>query len=315
MGAMHALDWLWHFDAPQMSGESLRDWLLGTPLLIVIVIVFGLAVRWLIFRAINRGVTVMQRNQERRGSPGGQRIVRPADELETERRKQRALTVGALLKSITTVVTAIVIALTVMAMLGVPLAPLVTTAGVGGVALGFGAQSLVKDYLSGISMIIEDQYGVGDVIDTGQAIGTVEEVTLRITRIRDAQGVVWYVRNGEILRLGNKSQGWANARVDVPIRYDQDVEKALNVLRKVAKDFADDDTWNAVLVEEPDVVGVDSVAGGAVTLTTILSCLPGQQLPAAREFRAREKVAMDNAGLVMAAAPPAAGAVVPPAGS
>lgn len=314
MGAMHVLDWLRHLDSAATNDQSARDWLLGTPLLVVIVIVFGLAVRWLIYRAINRGVTVMQRNQERRGGPGGQRIARPADELETQRRKQRALTVGALLKSITTVVTITVIALTVMAMLGVPLAPLVTTAGVGGVALGFGAQSLVKDYLSGISMIIEDQYGVGDVIDTGQAIGTVEEVTLRITRIRDAQGVVWYVRNGEILRVGNKSQGWANTRVDMPIRYDQDVEKALAVLRQVAADFAADETWNAVLVDEPDVVGVDSVAGGAVTLSTILSCLPGQQLPAAREFRARVKVAMDNAGIVMAAAPPQTGAATPPAG-
>ncbi|WP_291521924.1 mechanosensitive ion channel domain-containing protein [Branchiibius sp. NY16-3462-2] len=311
---MRVLDWLWRLDDNQVSGQPLHEWLLHTGLLIVIVIAFGVAVRWLIYRAINRGVRVMQNNQERRGGPSGQRIVRPADELETERRKQRALTVGALLKSVTTVVTAVVIALTVLAMLGVPLAPLVTTAGVGGVALGFGAQSLVKDYLSGITMIIEDQYGVGDVIDTGQAIGTVEEVTLRITRLRDAQGVVWYVRNGEILRLGNKSQGWANTRVDMPIRYDQDVEKALGVLRGVAADFAADETWNAVLVDQPDVVGVDSVAGGAVTLTTILSCLPGQQLPAAREFRTRVKVAMDNAGIVMATTPPATGAT-PPTGS
>lgn len=314
MGGMHVLDWLLHLGSVPQQGESFGRWLLGTPLLIVIVIVLGLVVRWLIFRAIDRGVSVMQRNQQRRGDPGGRRIVRAADELSTERRTQRALTVGALLKSVTTVVTAVVVALTVLAMLGVPLAPLVTTAGVGGVALGFGAQSLVKDYLSGISMIIEDQYGVGDVIDTGQAIGTVEEVTLRITRIRDAQGVVWYVRNGEILRVGNKSQGWANIRVDVPIRYDQDVEAALKVLRKVAADFAADETWNAVLVEKPDVVGVDSVAGGAVTLTTILSCLPGQQLPASREYRARVKIALDEAGIVMAAAPPMTGATPPPAG-
>lgn len=309
MDAMHLLDWLLRTANTPDDQLTLTDWLLGTPLLIVIVLAFGVLTRWLIFRAINRGVAVMQRNQDRRGGRRakdrqgghGPEVVRAADQVGNERRQQRAATVGALLKSVTTVVTAIVTALTVLALLGVPLAPLVTTAGVGGVALGFGAQSLVKDYLSGICMIIEDQYGVGDVIDTGQAIGTVEEVTLRITRIRDAQGVVWYVRNGEIMRLGNKSQGWANIRVDIPIRYDQDVEQALHELRVVAEQFAADDHWSDVLVDDPDVVGVDSVTGGAVTLSTWLSCVPGQQLPASREFRARVKIAFDDAGIVIAA--------------
>lgn len=319
MDAMHLLDRLLHTplrsaDTTSTGGETLTTWLLGTPLLIAIVVALALGVRWLIFRAINRGVVVMQRTQDRRAAagPGGARIVHPGDELESERRRQRAATVGSLLKSVTTVVTATVAALTVLALLGVPLAPLVTTAGVGGVALGFGAQSLVKDYLSGICMIVEDQYGVGDVIDTGQAIGTVEEVTLRITRIRDAQGVVWYVRNGEILRVGNKSQGWATARVDIPIRYDQDVESALRQLRSVATEFAADPEWSNQLVDEPDVVGVDSVTGGAVTLTTLLSCVPGQQLPAAREFRARVKIAFDDAGIVVAAPVLPGGGTTPP---
>lgn len=303
MGAMHLLDSALSAASPPASYKAVVDTVTSTPPLIAIVLVLGIAIRWMTFRGINRGVRVMQRNQDRRteGGPHGKRAVRPADELAMERRRQRATTVGALLKSVTTVIITIITLMTVLALIGIPLGPFVTTAGVGGVALGFGAQSLVKDYLSGISMIVEDQYGVGDVIDTGQAVGTVEEVSLRITRLRDAQGVVWYVRNGEILRVGNKSQGWANIRVDIPIRYDQDVERALGVLRSVASQFAADDQWSRTLVDDPDVVGVESVTGGAVTLSTILSCLPGQQLPASREFRARVKIAFDDEGIVVAA--------------
>ena len=98
-------------------------------------------------------------------------------------------------------------------------------------ALGFGAQSLVKDFLSGIFMILEDQYGVGDVIDTGEAIGTVEEVSLRVTRLRDGQGVVWYIRNGEIIRIGNKSQGWSTAMVDIPVAYSENLDKVIPLIR------------------------------------------------------------------------------------
>ena len=101
--------------------------------------------------------------------------------------------------------------------LGVNVAPIIASAGILGIALGFGAQSLVKDFLSGIFMIFEDQYGVGDVVDLGEAIGTVEAVSLRVTRLRDVNGTVWYVRNGEILRVGNMSQNWARTVLDVGV--------------------------------------------------------------------------------------------------
>ena len=130
-----------------------------------------------------------------------------------------------------TVVVASLAVLTIMATLGVPLAPLLASAGVGGVALGFGAQSLVRDFLSGIFMIVEDQYGVGDTIDTGEVIGQVEDVTLRVTRLRDRNGVTWYVRNGEIVRVGNQSQGWSNAAITVPFALDADGPAVTEVLR------------------------------------------------------------------------------------
>ncbi|WP_265444696.1 mechanosensitive ion channel family protein [Flexivirga meconopsidis] len=280
----------------QADQRSTLDWAVGTPLMIVCILIGAVLLRWLVIRAIRRAVRVMEhRGAQREGRAG--RVLRQATGLDSERRKQRAATMGSILRSVTTIVIFGIAGLTIMSTLGVPLAPLLASAGVGGVALGFGAQSLVKDFLSGIFMIMEDQYGVGDVIDTGQAIGTVEEVTLRVTRLRDASGVVWYVRNGEILRVGNKSQGWATALIDVPIGYDQSVEKALQVLRQVVAAVDDESPWKERLLEEPQVAGVESVSSGVVTLRIIATCVPNEQYSVAREIRERAKVALDAAGV------------------
>ena len=141
------------------------------------------------------------------------------DDATYTRRVQRAATMGTLLKSIVSGVVFTVVTLMFIAELGYDIAPLIASAGIIGVALGFGSQALVKDFLSGIFMIFEDQYGVGDVVDLGEASGTVEAVSLRVTRLRDVNGTVWYVRNGEILRVGNMSQNWARTVLDVTVGY------------------------------------------------------------------------------------------------
>lgn len=267
--------------------------------MIVGIIVVAIALRWLVIRAIGRAVRLMEDRATQRPESISrtERVFRQATGLDEQRRRQRAATMGSLLRSVATIAIFTIAALTVMARLGVPLAPLLASAGVGGVALGFGAQSLVKDFLSGIFMIIEDQYGVGDVIDTGEAIGEVEEVTLRVTRVRDGNGVVWYIRNGEIVRVGNRSQGWSTQTVNIPIAYDENVESALHVLRNVASSLAADSPWNDKLLEPPNVTGVESVTGGSVTLGVIVKCLPGEQYAVSREFRERAKVALDKAGI------------------
>src|SRR5262245_42889011 len=136
-----------------------------------------------------------------------------------ERRRQRAEALGSVMRNLASVTIFAVTAMLVLAELGVNLAPLIASAGIVGVALGFGAQNLVKDYIAGIFMLLEDQYGVGDVVDFGEADGTVEAVGLRITTIRDGRGVLWYIRNGEIVRVGNRSQGWSLVVVDVPVGF------------------------------------------------------------------------------------------------
>lgn len=217
------------------------------------------------------------------------------------RRAQRADTIGAVLRSVISITIWSVAVLTVLDILGVNLAPLIAGAGILGVALAFGAQSLVRDFLTGLFMLLEDQYGVGDVIDLGLATGTVEGVSLRTTRVRDDEGVVWHVPNGEVHRVGNKSRQWARAVVDVAIAYDTDLTHATDVIRQVGRDASNDPVLGDALLGEPDVLGVESLAPDRVVLRVVARTRPQEQAQVARALRARIKAALDEAGI---AAPP-----------
>ena len=282
---------------PFDSWENTATWLAGAPLRITLILIGAFVIRWLVHRSI---ATVTDRAVERADHHERRSIEKGPDRangVKQERRRQRALTMGSLLRSTATFVIAAVTILTVMAEMGMPLAPLLTSAGIGGIALGFGAQSLVKDFLSGIMMIIEDQYGVGDVIDTGEATGTVEEVTLRVTRLRDASGVVWFIRNGEIIRIGNMSQGWAVASVDLQVSYAEDPRRVLPLLQEVVDEIAAEPEWADKLIEPPTVAGVESVSGGTMTLRVFVKTRPGEQYAIPREIRERAKQAFDLAGV------------------
>lgn len=185
------------------------DWVVAKPLAILLIIALALLARFLVRRAVDR---VVRRIVDGR-SPGSllpegrtRTFVESASPVATIRRKQRGEAMGSVLKSIASFVIAVIALLMILSELGLDVAPALASAGIAGVALGFGAQNLVKDFLAGIFMIFEDQFGVGDVINTGEATGTVEAVGLRVTRLRDVDGVVWYVRNGEVTRIGNESQ-------------------------------------------------------------------------------------------------------------
>ncbi|MBT9255769.1 mechanosensitive ion channel family protein [Phycicoccus sp. MAQZ13P-2] len=286
--------------------DKLQEWALTNGVKIVLVLVLGFVARWAAHRLIGRVVATMtSRTASRLATSGGAgRVLANATGIANERHRQRVETMGSLLRSISTFVLAIITALTVMALLGLPLGPLLASAGVGGVAIGFGAQSLVKDFLSGIFMILEDQYGVGDVIDTGEAIGTVEEVTLRVTRLRDANGVTWYVRNGEVIRIGNLSQGYAAAWIDMPVSYLEPIEKVLDVVRRTTEDFGNDPEWEPKITEPPTVLGVDAITGQTVTVRVLVKCLPGENFGVQRELRLRLKDAFDAAGIQGPPLPP-----------
>jgi small-conductance mechanosensitive channel len=213
------------------------------------------------------------------------------------RRVQRAQTMGSLLKSVITGVLVAVFGTMILSELDVNIAPIIASAGIIGLALGFGAQSLVKDFLSGIFMIFEDQYGVGDVVDVGEATGTIEAVTLRITRLRDLNGTVWYVPNGEILRVGNMSQNWSRAVIDVSVGYGEDLARVKRILLEVAEDLRGDDEFSELIIEEPEVTGVEMLAADSVNLRVLVKTLPLEQWAVGRELRQRIKARFDHEGI------------------
>lgn len=196
----------WEWDFPPGAAY---EWFVARPVAIVLILIIAFLIRWLVRRALDRVV--------RRASEGSipavlartkaGEVLRDLRPGAADRRRERATTMGSVLKSIASALIMGIAAIMILAEIGVNIAPILTGAGIVGVALGFGAQNFVKDFLAGIFMILEDQLGVGDVVDTGHAIGTVEAVGLRVTRLRDDQGTIWYVRNGEVLRIGNESQG------------------------------------------------------------------------------------------------------------
>jgi moderate conductance mechanosensitive channel len=175
----------------------------------------------------------------------------------------------------------------VLGELGINLAPIVASAGVVGVALGFGAQNLIKDFIAGIGIILEDQYGVGDVVDLGEASGTVEAVGLRITRLRDVNGVVWYVRNGEVLRVGNKSQGFAQVVIDMPVAHDTDLERCRTVMQEAADQMYGEAEWAEVLLAPPESLGVESITAAGVTMRLQVRTTNAEQWRVGRELRQR----------------------------
>ena len=276
---------------------------LAKPLRILVVLLVAWTLvrvsRHLVGRFVRRASGSVERLSDR--LPGRVSLV-DTGPMSQARRTQRAETVGAVLRSIIAITIWSIAVLTVLETLGVNLAPLLAGAGIVGIALAFGAQSVVRDFLTGLFMLLEDQYGVGDVIDLGLATGTVEGVSLRTTRLRDYDGVVWHVPNGEVHRVGNKSRQWARALVDIAIAYDSDLARATEVIRDVARDAAADPALGDVLLGAPDVLGVESMAPGGVVLRVVARTQPQEQAQVARELRARIKAALDEAGI--AGAPP-----------
>ncbi len=263
-----------------MSGMDFSAWLTTADLIaIALVLVITIVSRFLLIRLV-KGLTrrALERVRKRRetGSTKAERLLDTMSMGNQERYEQRTATLGSISSSLITATLWLIAVLTILAILNVPLAPLLTSAGVGGIALAFGAQSLVKDILSGMFMLMEDQYGIGDLIDTGEVKGTVEEVGLRVTRLRDPSGTVWYVRNGEIMRLGNQSQGWSTAIIDVPVAYDEDPGRVISVLEEVAAEAEDADELAEVLLERPTVVGVNAVSATTMTIRMIGKTLPNQ---------------------------------------
>jgi small conductance mechanosensitive channel len=289
---------------PQQLAELpryVRDhsrWVIEIPVRILVIIVVALVLRAVLHRAIGRMVRPVRAGDV-------PRILRPFREraenlsllgsgLMSERRNQRAATIGSVLRSVTSFVILVIAVLTILSELSVNLAPFIAGTSIVGVALGFGAQTIVKDFLSGMFMMLEDQYGVGDVIDFEKATGTVEAVGLRTTRLRDINGTVWYVRNGEVVRVGNKSQGFAQVVLDVPIDASEDIDRASAAMLEVAQAMRADEAWAPVFLGEPEVQGVEQLTRTETVIRLVAKVRPLEQWRTARELRRRIRERLDR---------------------
>ncbi|MCW2833361.1 MAG: ykuT, partial [Nocardioides sp.] len=295
-------EWVWT-ETGNQGLATVADWFVGNPLAILGLLLLGLTIRWVLHRLIDRVVkraeVGMLPDRLSRAVTGGKvgTALNLNETAGSDRRVQRAQTMGTLLKSIVTGVVLAIVVTMMLSEIGVDIAPVIASAGILGVALGFGAQSLVSDFLSGIFMIFEDQYGVGDEVDLGEAIGTVEAVSLRVTRLRDVNGTVWYVRNGEILRVGNMSQNWARTVLDISVAYGEDIARVQRVLADVAHDLWEDEDFEGRVIEEPSVWGVQDLTPDAVVLRVALKTAPLEQWKVARELRRRLKTAFEENGI------------------
>lgn len=307
--------------------EEHFDWFVTKPVRIILILLIAFllaqiarrAIRKIVERATTRGsggVSTAEAQESTEPDPSGDappvssrpaasrglgmvrstiaRTLTPAE--RTARATQRAATLGHALGSVTSVVIYTIAIMMCLAELGVNLGPLLAGAGVVGVALGFGAQTLVADILNGIFILLEDQYGVGDVVDLGEATGTIEGITLRATQVRGLDGTLWHVPNGQIRRAGNQSQNWARALLDIAVPYDADLEVVSTVIRQAAEGVWKGSLCDQIL-EEPELWGVESFGPDAVTLRLVMKTSPGSQWAVAREFRAELRKAFDAAGI------------------
>ena len=288
-----------------LTRDDVVSALLDVPLRIVVILTVSLLVV-VILRRVIRGLTNrLATGATRRGRLASSEIgiaLRNASPLNDARRAQRARTVGSVLLSLSNIVVATIAVLLVLDVLDVSIAPFLASAGIVGVALGFGAQTLVKDFLSGLFMLMEDQYGVGDTIEVGTVSGTVEAVALRITEVRDGDGTLWFIRNGEILKVGNKTQGWARASVDVQLPYSTDLAAAHAALQTAVDAVMADEDVSTTIQEEPVVGGVESMTATSLTVRITARTDPAAQWDVARALRVAVRDALEKARIPMAQA-------------
>lgn len=272
---------------------------LANPLRIVFVLLIAFVAVRVARRVIHRtGRHVRDRGRLDRLSLGAS--LAPPTETERRRRAQRIDTLSGVFSNIVSLTIWTITALVILGELGIELGPLLAGAGVITVVIGFGAQTVVRDYLAGLFMVLEDQYGVGDVIDIDGTSGTVEWISLRVTRMRDVEGVVWWVPNGTIAKVGNKSQQWSRALLDIAVAHNTDVDKATAVIKKTADEMWHDDAWKRKVLDEPEVWGIEDIGLGGIIVRLVVKTIPLEQWSVARELRARLKHAFDDAGIEMA---------------
>ena len=278
----------------------------------ILLILIGLAIlRWVLLVMVKRIVTSVTSGVKRKEGVQDTKAL-DASPLARARLVQRARTIGLVLSNLITAGLFISAMIAILSELGVAIGALAAGAGILGAALGFGAQSLVKDFLSGLFIVVEDQFGVGDYVDLGIASGTVESIRLRVTQIRDIEGTVWYVRNGEILRVGNQSQGWSRVVIDIPLAYEANLEKAKLVLEQAALRLTENSTLKRGLIGKAEVWGLQALAGEGLVFRMVQQTRPSLKPEISRALLLEVKKSLDEAGILLSNANVRTEYVAPP---
>jgi len=223
-----------------------------------------------------------------------ERDIAEEDPIVKRNREQRARTLASLLNNIAAVIIAVVSLLTILTILGLKIAPILATAGIAGLAISFGAQSLVKDVINGIFILVEGQFGIGDVIRVGDISGQVEKMTLRATMLRDVEGVAHILPNGEITRVSNLTKAWSRSMLDIRVSYKEDVDRVIDVLRQIGDEIAADPDWGPLIIDQPETLGVQNLSESAVVIRMVTKTLPLKQWEVGRELRRRIKKRFDQ---------------------
>jgi moderate conductance mechanosensitive channel len=283
---------------------KLADWVIGKPLTAL----FIAFVAWLVSKLVRRWIRkAINRVADADTDAAGRALERVgvgAVVIQDPRRAARARSITTVVTSTVTVFIWVIAVLMIVGELGIDLGPLIAGAGIAGIALGFGAQNLVKDCVAGLFMLIEDQYGIGDAVDLGVASGSVEKITLRTTVARGQDGTVWHVPNGEIRRVGNRSKLWSVAVLDVVVAYDADLTAARDVIADVAARVTGSEAFAGDVLEAPEVLGVEAVSADGVTLRLLVKTEPGAQFRLQRALREAIKDGLDTAGVDVLPVPP-----------
>jgi small conductance mechanosensitive channel len=281
-----------------LDTNTFADFLIGAPLRIAGILVGAFIVNRIARRGVKRGLAKLGQGGLRErlaaGPAGARSILADTGEL-TPRSSQRVEALSTVLRSVVSFAVWTMALFLVLDQIGIDLGPMLAGAGILGVAIGFGSQSLVRDFLAGIFILVEDQFGVGDTVDLGEAVGVVEVVSLRTTRLRSVDGTVWHVPNGEIGRVGNKSQHWSRALLDIQVAYTTDISEAREVIKQAA-----DEVWRdepETILEEPELWGVENLGAHGIDIRLVIKTQPSKQWEISRLIRERIKEAFDERGI------------------
>ena len=271
-------------------------WVVDPGLTVILILLAG----WLVSRVVRRGIGHFTQRLERPSLRDVGRDPSVSIEADKLRARARVETLAGVFRSIALIAVWSFTLLLSLGQLDINLGPLIAGAGIVGVAIGFGSQAVVRDFLSGVFMMMEDVYSVGDDIDFGRGRGTVERITLRSTTTRNRQGVVWNVPNGKIDFVANYSQLWARAQLDVEVSYNCNLREAMEVIRQAGQDMWNDPEWgDDELSEPPSVTGVQELGESGILIRVRAKTRPSVQWRTERELRLRIKEALDAAGIEM----------------